>query len=211
MSREITDLEYREVVRCLSQECPVRRFYLKESTEHLRLKEEYANLERENSFYKEAVDILLSRLHALLSDFGEVPLSLSDLSRELKSSNWEYIVPLMKNSILAFDLKRKIPNAVDLLILAAEMAEKTKRNDIDSEVITAAKTHLIHAMAFEKIGNNRHPEMLEQSRKHLERALEIFQISTEVDKVSRDLSLERLHLNNLKKVDEIEGKPVYTI
>jgi len=211
MNSIMTSTEREDIIACLSQECPARRFYLKESVEHLRLKEEYGKLKRENLFYKEAVDILLSRIRGLLSDFGEVPVPISDLSKELENGNWDYLVPLMKNSVLAFDVKGKIPSIVDSLILAARMAEKTGRNDIDLEVITAAKTHLIYATAFEKIGNESHPELFQESRKHLERALEIFQISAEVDKVSRELKLERMHLNDLKKVDEIEGKPVYTI
>jgi len=136
--------------------------------------------------------------------------SAPNLSKELRNKNWIFFVPLIEETISMLEAKTKAPDSFDSFLEATIDAEKGMKSDIDRDLMTALRTHLVHAHAFAEVGIKNRPRALEEAREHLDRILELLKVANEVDKMAEKLGLRRLEAEDLRKIDEIEGRSVYT-
>lgn len=132
------------------------------------------------------------------------------VSREINGRNWSFVIPLVRE-VVSICEKGQLPPMLDSLIAGTMDIDTQMEEGVDKEVAVAVRTHLVYAKMLSSIDRTKYPPGIDECMKHLRRALELLEISEIVDQYSKDLSLRKLEIKDLKKIDEVDGRQVYTI
>jgi hypothetical protein len=135
---------------------------------------------------------------------------ISHLTSIIAKNNWKPVIPILENTLESLNKRSEIPESfTDLIASIYEVEKEIQKDTINYRMLSIIRNHLVSANGFYEL------DMLKDSRKeakqYVKRVLNILREVIEIEKTVKEHKLKPIDPKQLKRIDTINGKPVYTL